>query len=176
MTSQLPRPEYPRPQFVREPWSCLNGEWEFEIDAADTGLERGLLERALSDRITVPFCPESKLSGIGNQDYLNAVWYRRELQIPDDWECDAVLLHFQAVDYDATVWIDGAEVGRHRGGFTPFTIELARGAATSVTSSCGLATPTRSLNRGASRRWNSRGAWPSTAAPRASGRPCGWSP
>lgn len=122
----IPRPEYPRPQFVREQWLCLNGEWQFEIDAADSGLERGLLDRRFSDTIRVPFCPESKLSGIGNRDYLNAVWYRREVRVPNGWSCDVVLLHFQAVDYDTTVWIDGVEVGRHRGGFTPFTIELAR--------------------------------------------------
>ncbi len=121
----IPRPEYPRPQFERENWLCLNGKWQFEIDAADSGLERGLLDRQLLDKITVPFCPESALSGIGNQDYLNAVWYRRDIHIPDDWHSDHVLLHFQAVDYDTTVWIDGMEVGRHRGGFTPFTIELS---------------------------------------------------
>ena len=126
--SPIPRPEYPRPQFVRERWLCLNGPWRFEIDASDTGLERALLERALAHEITVPFCPESTLSGIDNQDYLNAVWYRREVRVPEDWECDVVLLHFQAVDYDATVWVDGVEVGRHRGGFTPFTLELAKGA------------------------------------------------
>ncbi|MBW2282915.1 MAG: hypothetical protein JRG82_19495, partial [Deltaproteobacteria bacterium] len=55
----VPRPEYPRPQFARERWLCLNGEWQFEIDAADSGLERGLLERPLAGSITVPFCPES---------------------------------------------------------------------------------------------------------------------
>ena len=121
---ECPRPEYPRPQFVRQSWLCLNGLWQFEIDAADSGLERGLLDRPLVAEITVPFCPESALSGIANQDYLNAVWYRRKVRIPDEWVCDVVLLHFQAVDYDATVWVDGIEVGRHRGGFTPFAIEL----------------------------------------------------
>ena len=69
----IPRPEYPRPQLVRDAWLCLNGAWQFEIDAGDSGLERGLLERALADEITVPFCPESTLSGIDDQDYLNAV-------------------------------------------------------------------------------------------------------
>lgn len=120
----LPRDEYPRPQFVRDQWLCLNGEWQFEIDSGDTGLERGLLTRPLADSINVPFCPESQLSGIGNQDYLNAVWYRREVVVPEQWPRGLVLLHFQAVDYDATVWVDGREVGRHRGGFSPFTVEL----------------------------------------------------
>ena len=120
-----PRPEYPRPQFVREDWLCLNGEWQFEIDHGDSGLERGLLERPLKDRIAVPFCPESELSGIGHADFMNAVWYRREVTVPEAWAGRRVLLHFQAVDYDATVWANGAEVGRHRGGFMPFTCDLS---------------------------------------------------
>lgn len=121
----IPRSEYPRPQFVRNDWLCLNGAWQFEIDPADTGLERGLLGRNLKDRITVPFCPESVLSGIGNTDFLNAVWYRGTVAIPANWTGRNVLLHFQACDYDTTVWVNGSEVGRHRGGFTPFTCDLA---------------------------------------------------
>ena len=77
-----PRPEYPRPQFVRPDWLCLNGEWQFEIDHGDSGLERGLVERELSQRINVPFCPESPLSGIGYTDFMNAVWYRRTRHHP----------------------------------------------------------------------------------------------
>lgn len=124
----LPRSEYPRPQFVRPDWLCLNGTWEFEIDQGDSGLDRGLLERPLHDRITVPFCPESRLSGIGNTDFLNAVWYRREVTIPREWAGKRILLHFQASDYDTFVWANGVEVGRHRGGMTPFTCDLT-GAA-----------------------------------------------
>ncbi|MCY4090003.1 MAG: hypothetical protein OXF62_04225 [Caldilineaceae bacterium] len=125
----IPRPEYPRPQFVRSDWLCLNGEWEFEIDQGDSGLERGLLERPLVGSITVPFCPESQLSGVGNNDFLEAVWYRRQVEIPSSWAGRRVLLHFQAVDYDATVWVNGQEVGRHRGGFSPFTCDLSGAAA-----------------------------------------------
>lgn len=123
----MPRPEYPRPQFVRPEWLCLNGEWEFEIDSGDSGLERGLLERPLTGRITAPFAPESELSGVGCTDFMNAVWYRRTISVPETWARDGhtVLLHFQAVDYDATVWANGVQVGRHRGGFTPFTCDLA---------------------------------------------------
>jgi len=120
----IPRPEYPRPQFVRPDWLCLNGEWEFEIDAGDSGLERGLRERTLAQKIMVPFCPESSLSGIHNTDFLNAVWYRRRVLIPKNWTGRDVLLHFQAVDYDATIWVNGVELKRHRGGFTPITCEL----------------------------------------------------
>ncbi len=81
----IPRPEYPRPQFVRPDWLNLNGEWEFEIDQADSGFERGLVERPLQTKITVPFCPESELSGVYDRDFLNAVWYRREVTIPAAW-------------------------------------------------------------------------------------------
>ena len=126
----MPRPEYPRPQFVRSEWLCLNGEWQFEIDAGDSGRERDLLGRDLERRITVPFSPESELSGIGHVDFMAAVWYRREVAVPAAWKGQRVLLHFGAVDNDATVWASigegGAmmEVGRHRGGFTPFTCDL----------------------------------------------------
>lgn len=120
----IPRPEYPRPQFVRREWLCLNGTWEFEIDQGDSGLQRGLLARPLKDRIVVPFCPESTLSGIVNTDYLNAVWYRREVEIPEGWRGQRILLHFQACDYDTFVWANGQEVGRHRGGMTPFVCDL----------------------------------------------------
>ncbi|MFD8572605.1 glycoside hydrolase family 2 protein [Streptomyces sp. NPDC059639] len=125
----VPRPEYPRPQFARDAWLNLNGTWQFEIDRSDTGLERGLRERELSDRITVPFCPESELSGIEETDFLEAVWYRRTVTVPADWTDTRVLLHFGAVDHDATVWANGTEVARHRGGFTPFTADLGDMAA-----------------------------------------------
>ena len=124
----VPRPEYPRPQVVRDRWLNLNGSWEFEVDAGDSGLERGLRERPLAGTITVPFAPESELSGVENTDFLEAVWYRREVTIPADWSDVAddthVLLHFGAVDHDTTVWVNGTEVVRHRGGFTPFTADL----------------------------------------------------
>ncbi|MEY3602735.1 MAG: hypothetical protein RL169_1979, partial [Armatimonadota bacterium] len=125
---QCPRPEYPRPQFVRADWLNLNGQWQFEIDAGDSGLERGLKDRDLTGEITVPFCPESTLSGVAHTDFMDAVWYRKVVEIPAAWSGRDVLLHFQASDYDTTVWVNGTEVVRHRGGFTPFTAEL-RGVA-----------------------------------------------
>jgi beta-galactosidase/beta-glucuronidase len=129
-----PRPEYPRPSMVRPDWLNLNGRWEFEIDRADTGLERGLRDRPLAGEITVPFAPESKLSGVEDTDFLHAVWYRREFTVPEGWAGRRTLLHFGAVDHDATVWADGEEVGRHRGGFTPFAVDLGhrRGTVTVV--------------------------------------------
>ncbi|MCZ7648138.1 MAG: beta-galactosidase [Planctomycetota bacterium] len=121
----LPRPEYPRPQFVRKDWLCLNGAWQFESDPGDSGKERGLLERELKRTIAAPFCPESSLSGIGETDFHHAVWYRRTVRIPAEWKDRRALLHFQAVDYEATVWANGKEVGRHRGGWTPFSVDLS---------------------------------------------------
>ncbi|HEY9290881.1 MAG TPA: sugar-binding domain-containing protein [Microlunatus sp.] len=120
----VPKPEHPRPQLQREQWLNLNGAWQFEIDNGDSGIHRGLLDRALESEIVVPFAPETELSGIGNTDYLEAVWYRRTVSIPTDWDGSRVLLHFGAVDHDATVWVDGIEVGRHRGGFSSFTVEI----------------------------------------------------
>nr|WP_205708665.1 sugar-binding domain-containing protein [Kineococcus siccus] len=120
----MPRPEHPRPSVQRPDWLCLNGQWEFEVDAADSGLERGLCDRPLAGSITVPFAPESELSGVGNPDFMPAVWYRRTVEVPAAWAGRRTLLHFGAVDHDATVWVDGAELARHRGGFTPFTVDL----------------------------------------------------
>lgn len=124
---QVPRAEHPRPQSVRPDgrWLSLNGTWAFERDPGDSGLERGLVERELSGSILVPFAPESELSGVDDPDFHEAVWYRRTLDIPQEWPVDArVLLHCQAIDHDATVWVDGVEVGRHRGGHTTFTLDL----------------------------------------------------
>lgn len=130
----VPRPEHPRPSVVRADWINLNGTWGFEVDPGDSGLERGVRDRPLAGSITVPFAPESELSGIGDTDFLPAVWYRREVAIPEDWAGRRTLLHFGAVDHDATVWVDGEEVVRHRGGFTPFTADLGhrRGTVTVV--------------------------------------------
>ena len=123
-SNPVPRSEYPRPQLVRTDWLCLNGRWQFEVDQGDSGLDRGLVTRPLRGSIIVPFCPESKLSGVENTDYLNAVWYRREVAIPAKWKGRRILLHFQASDYDTFVWANGTEVGRHRGGMTPFSCDL----------------------------------------------------
>lgn len=122
--NEVPRPEYPRPQFIRADWLCLNGKWQFEIDLTDTGIANGWIGRDLAGEIIVPFCPESELSGVHRTEFLHAVWYRRKVSIPAAWVGRQVLLHFQACDYDTTVWIDGTEAVRHRGGYTPFTADL----------------------------------------------------
>lgn len=130
--NDVPRPEHPRPSLVRPEWMTLNGQWEFEIDQADSGLERGLRDRELSGAITVPFAPESEASGVHVTDFLEAVWYARTVTVPAAWGTARVLLHFGAVDHDATVWADGVEVARHRGGFTPFSADLGACAGRSV--------------------------------------------
>jgi beta-galactosidase/beta-glucuronidase len=122
--ASIPRREHPRPQFYRPAWLSLNGTWEFEIDAGDSGLERGLLQRPLDRTITVPFAPESELSGIGETDFMEAVWYRRRISRPADWRGRRVWLHLGACDYDTTAWVNGVEVGRHRGGFTSFSFDV----------------------------------------------------
>jgi len=124
---RIPRPEHPRPDLQRDDawWLSLNGRWEFEIDQAASGAERGYTSgRALAGEITVPFCPESKLSGVANRDFLNCVWYRRRLPIPEDWAGRRVLLHVGACDYRSTVWLNGKQLGEHEGGYTPFAVEL----------------------------------------------------
>ena len=98
--TQIPRSEYPRPQLVREDWQCLNGTWEFEIDAGESGEARGLpTAEHLGGKITVPFCPESRLSGVAHTDFMRCVWYAKDLNIPAAWKGKRILLHFGAVDY-----------------------------------------------------------------------------
>ncbi|MFT4148269.1 MAG: glycoside hydrolase family 2 TIM barrel-domain containing protein [Micrococcaceae bacterium] len=133
LTSEIPKPEFPRPQLVREDWLNLNGIWQFEIDHGDSGYDRGLVSQELADEILVPFCPESKKSGIEYTDFMQAVWYRKELDIPHNWQNKKVLLHFGAVDHDTTVWINEQEVYRHRGGFSSFTVPLEVEAGQRIT-------------------------------------------
>ncbi|MFO8007477.1 MAG: glycoside hydrolase family 2 TIM barrel-domain containing protein [Candidatus Brocadiia bacterium] len=123
----IPRPEHPRPDLRRadEWWLNLNGTWQFETDPGLSGEARGYATgRDLAGKILVPFCPESQLSGIGDRDFHNSVWYRRHFRVPDRWEGRRVLLHVGACDYDTTVYLNGREVGEHRGGYTPFTVDL----------------------------------------------------
>ncbi len=120
----VPRAEYPRPQFVRDEWMCLNGAWEFTVAAGDDSDSRHD-SIVFGDVITVPFAPESELSGIAAAGFLEAVWYRRTVEVPQSWTGRRVLLHFQACDYDTSVWVNGTLVGRHRGGFTPFVFDIS---------------------------------------------------
>jgi beta-galactosidase/beta-glucuronidase len=121
----LPRPEYPRPQFARKAWRNLNGAWEFAFDDADKGLQQGWHDgRPLASRIVVPFPYQSALSGINDKGIHEIVWYARDFEVPAAWRDLDVLLHFGAVDYRATVWVNGQEVGHNRGGHVPFRFDI----------------------------------------------------
>ena len=120
----IPRPEYPRPQFSRPTWMNLNGVWQFEIDHGASGRSRGMVDRELHGTITVPFCPESTLSGVGYTDFMAAVWYRRSFTLPEEARGQRVLLHFGAVDYRCEAWVNGRSVGTHEGGYASFTFEI----------------------------------------------------
>ncbi|MBE6369334.1 MAG: beta-glucuronidase [Lentisphaerae bacterium] len=123
--SNIPRPEYPRPQFERSSWLSLNGQWSCEFDFSRSGIAKNWPKNTgFSRKINVPFCPESSLSGIGFTDFIDAIWYHRQITIPDAWKDQLILLHFGGVDYRCIVYINGQEVGRHTGGATPFTIDL----------------------------------------------------
>jgi beta-galactosidase/beta-glucuronidase len=124
--TSIPRPEHPRPQFERERWINLNGEWDFAIDAVNSGSEKGwLTDAGAFDRtILVPFPPESTLSGIEHTDFMDAVWYRRDVAVPADWDGERVFLHFGAADYKTEVWVNGRDVGTHYGGSTSFEFEI----------------------------------------------------
>ena len=119
------RPEYPRPEFVREDWLNLNGTWEFEFDDDNAGLhERWHEGKAFSRRIVVPFTFESRLSGIGDTSIHEVVWYRRTFKLPSTYQGRRILLNFGAVDYKAAVWVNGELVAEHRGGYTPFSCDI----------------------------------------------------
>ena len=112
-------PEYPRPQMVRDQWVNLNGLWDYAITSseAQTFTSEG--------QILVPFAVESALSGVGRtvgDD--NLLWYEREFTVPSSWHGKDVLLHFGAVDWETDVWVNGEHVGKHKGGFDPFSFNI----------------------------------------------------
>jgi len=121
-----PRPEYPRPQFVRARWLNLNGEWEFAFDDANKGREFGWhYGLPLEKHIVVPYPYQSELSGINDKAIHEIVWYARSFEVPVEWRGQDILLHFGAVDYQTTVWINGQEVGHNQGGHVPFEFDIA---------------------------------------------------
>ena len=125
----VPRPEHPRPDMLRENWLTLNGEWQFEIDKAADGEARGLTYgKDLNSTITVPFCPESKLSGLGlgNTQKLKDVWYRRVFEVPPAMKGKRIRLHFGGVDYRAWVYVNGQLAGSHVGENVQFTFDITR--------------------------------------------------
>ena len=113
---------YPRPQLRRAPWYSLNGWWDFALDPE--GVHSQPEDVAWGSRIRLPFAPESAASAIAHTGFFRACWYRRELELPPRLPGERWLLHCGAVDYRATVWINGASVGCHEGGYTPFVFDI----------------------------------------------------
>ncbi|MFX1339637.1 MAG: glycoside hydrolase family 2 protein [Promethearchaeota archaeon] len=126
----IPRPEYPRPQFVRKDnWINLNGEWDFAFDDNNLGIKerwyKNNIPNAFDKKIIVPFCFQSKLSGIEDTSFHDIVWYRRKFSVPRKFLEKKVLLHFGAVNYFCNVYINGECVGSHSGGFIGFTLDIS---------------------------------------------------
>jgi beta-galactosidase/beta-glucuronidase len=112
-------PEYPRPQMVRADWLNLNGLWQLEFGKADDALPVG---KDLPMQILVPFPVESALSGVMKR--ADRLWYRRTFQVPEKWQGRRVLLHFQAVDWESTVYVNGKPLGEHHGGYDAFSFDI----------------------------------------------------
>jgi hypothetical protein len=116
-------PEYPRPQMSRKRWLNLNGLWNYQI----TGRQETNIPGHHAGEILVPFGIESPLSGVMKPLLPDQrLWYQREVVIPADWKGQRVLLHFGAVDWEATVYIDGRKIGTHRGGYDSFSFDITR--------------------------------------------------
>ena len=113
--TNIPRGEYPRPQFVRENWMSLNGEWDFSFGT-------DVFDR----KIIVPYVYQSSLSGIGLNDICDVVWYRRGFTLPEEMKGKRILLHFGAVDYLCRVWVNGRHVADHEGGHISFEVEITK--------------------------------------------------
>ena len=113
------RPEYPRPQMVRKDWLNLNGLWQFSAAHENESPPVG---KELKERILVPFPVESALSGVMRHE--PRMWYRRTFEVPKDWQGRHVLLHFDAVDWEATAYLNGKKLPTHRGGYDAFGFDI----------------------------------------------------
>ncbi|MCZ8511598.1 glycoside hydrolase family 2 [Paenibacillus filicis] len=119
------RQEYPRPQYVRDEWMNLNGEWDFRFDDGNVGESQMWYDGSVLDRkIIVPFSYESKASGIGEETHHAGVWYQKKPKLPARYEGKRVILHFQASDYVTKVWVNGRFVGQHTGGYAAFSFDI----------------------------------------------------
>lgn len=126
LQAQIPLSEYPRPQLQRAEWLCLNGLWDYkggkeQPDAATPSVVPSF--EGKQQKIRVPYCPESALSGIKRAQEIN-MWYRRSFTVPAGWNGKQVLVHFGAVDHDATIFINGHKAGMHAGGYDAFSFNI----------------------------------------------------
>jgi hypothetical protein len=127
MESKLPLSEYPRPQLQRNDWMCLNGKWDYvggQKVASSLFPSQPISFDSKVEQILVPYCPESVLSGVERNQEIN-MWYRRSFEIPSAWKGKQVILHFDAVDHDATIFINGQKAGTHSGGYDSFGLDIS---------------------------------------------------
>jgi len=126
--SNIPLPEHPRPNFERSVWQNLNGSWKFKADSTDIGLSENWQNQAefFDQQIIVPFSWASQASGV-KLPKVNVGWYSRTFAIedPKEWAGKKVYLNFCASDFNTTIWVNGKEVGKHSGGYTPFDFDIS---------------------------------------------------
>ena len=120
----IPLPEHPRPDFERANWINLNGQWDFEFDSLNKGVVNQWHKGAtkFSKKIQVPFPWGSPLSGVKNE--ADFAWYKKTITVPASWDKQRVFVTIGASDFETTVWFNGVMVGKHEGGYTPFSFEL----------------------------------------------------
>ncbi len=120
----IPLAEHPRPDFERKMWENLNGEWNFAFDSLNAGIQENWSENPTSfnKKITVPFPWGSTLSGVS--DDADIAWYHRTITVKEDWKNKRTFLTIGAADWETTVWLDGQLLGKHQGGYIPFSFEL----------------------------------------------------
>lgn len=124
----VPFPEYPRPQLERSDWLCLNGKWDYiggksAADASNPAAPVSFTDKA--EQILVPYCPESVLSGIRRKQEIN-MWYRRSVDVPSGWKNKQVIIHFDAVAYHTTLFVNGHKAGTHAGSYDAFSFDITQ--------------------------------------------------
>ncbi len=120
-----PRAEHPMPNMQRAQWLNLNGLWDF-AETDDDSDESFLSAESFPDKIVVPFCRESKLSGLERKGFVNNVWYRRKFSAPGNWNADRIRLHIGACDWITRVWVNGKYIGKHEGGYSAFAFDITK--------------------------------------------------
>lgn len=123
-----PWPEHPRPQLRRDAWRSLNGLWTWRAATGEGDASNPPEAGPLDSEVLVPACIESALSGLQILD-VHQMWYETTFNVPENWEGQKVLLNFEAVDYEATVFVNGAQKTTHVGGYARFTVDVTEDVA-----------------------------------------------